>query len=321
MMFVRTVFILLLTVVPAFAQSGRTPKKPQGPPALTNSEFFDPSQSDRYSVGEVKGNIAPAKAILLPRPSFTEFAQDMGADGKVRVNIVIAADGTVSAAEPVSGDAALFETAKRAALDSRFLPLPTETPGYLIYEFQVRKANWFVVGFDLSSVVLMHPGIIRVTIPQEWTEEREVARQLCGLYRTRVKQRMLPVLRDFQERSDGNGTKNEVRATITLLPVDTEYARLAGELHSMVKQRLAPDASGLRLFEFGTAMQEVAKSMRDPSKMPYAYGLIEPFIGDSLLPQEILLRLKAMSDSQLKLTPASFMANLKEIAASARRVD
>lgn len=320
-MYFRVAILMLLTVATVFPQSNRTPKRPKGPPALTNSEFFDPSQSDRYSVGEVKGNIAPAKAILLPRPSFTEFAQDMGADGKVRVNIVIAADGTVSAAEPVSGDAALFETAKRAALDSRFLPVATETPAYLIYDFRVRKANWFVVGFDLSSVVFMHPGIIRVTIPQEWTEEREVARQLCGVYRTKVKQRMVPVLRDFQERSDGNGTKREVRATIMLIPVDTEYARLAGELHSMVKQRLAPDASGLRLFEFGTAVQEAAKSMRDPAKMPYAYGLIEPFIDDPLLPQEILLRLKAMSDSQLKLTPASFLANLKEIAASARRDD
>ncbi len=319
-MCVRIAILILLAVAAVFPQSGRTSKKPKGPPALTNSEFFDPNQSDRYSVGDVKGNIAPAKAIQLPKPTFTELAQDMGADGKVRVNIVIAADGTVSSAEPVSGDAALFESAKRAAMDSRFLPIANETPGYLIYEFRVKKANWFVVGFDLSSVAFMHPGIIRITIPQEWTEERDTARQLCELYRTKFKQRMLPVLRDFQEQSSGNSTKSEVRATIQLIPIDAEYARLAGELHLMLKQRLASDPAGFRFFEFGEAVQKAGKTMRDPAKMPDAYGSIEPFIGDPLLPEEILRLLSAMSDSQLKLTPASFVEYLKEIAITARRL-
>ncbi len=302
----------------AFAQSGRTPVQTKTPPTLTNSDLIDPNPIDYYSVGEVKGNIAPAKAILLPKPSFTEFARDMGADGKVRVDIVIASDGTVSSAEPVSGDPALFEPAKRAAMGSRFLPVQTSTPGYLIYDFQVRKANWFVIGFDLSSVVFMRPGIIRTSIPIEWTEEREVARQLCGLHRNYLKNRIAPVLNDIRTSSGGTSTKTEIRGTIQIVPINEDYARLAGELKSRIGQRLAADPAGLRFFELAGALHSAIRAMRDPSKMQYAYNLIEPYSEDPLLPEPVLKRLRAISDQQLKLTPKDFVDRLTDLVILAR---
>ena len=80
-------------------------------PILKDNSF---DTTEIYKVGEIRGNIK-RKAIFLPKPAFPREALEAGADGIVKVEIVIDTEGNVISATAISGRALLKNTAEETA--------------------------------------------------------------------------------------------------------------------------------------------------------------------------------------------------------------
>jgi len=251
-------------------------------------DLLGPDYSPFFVVGEVKGRIVPARAIVLRRPEFVEEARDAAVEGLVRVDIVIAPDGTVSSAKAVSGPSPLYETCEYAATNSRFLPPGAEVPGFLQYEFRVKKPNWFTVSFDLYAVSRMRPAVMRKAFAEDWVRENEIA---ALLIEAQSAFRRVPALMVVFEKRD---QKMSAELRVDDVP---KFARDAGgltlELRQLLRERLESDPGAMELFRLGEAF--VTLSVADyPGNRGTIADLLEPFVDrpPKLLPPETFGRLR-----------------------------
>lgn len=116
---------------------------------------------------EINGGVLNGKAISLPKPEYSEEAKASKMEGIVRLNVLVAEDGSVMTAEPVTGPFEVFqpggdgkpkqaepepvspllvEAAQRAALAAKFSPtmlsgVPIKVRGTLIYRFFQYEAS------------------------------------------------------------------------------------------------------------------------------------------------------------------------------------
>jgi len=68
-------------------------------------------------------------------PDYPELAKRMNLTGKVRVEVVIAADGRVKQTRPVGGHPVLLQSVERAVRDWRFAPAGEQTTQVVEMEF------------------------------------------------------------------------------------------------------------------------------------------------------------------------------------------
>lgn len=113
-----------------------------------------PIPPPRISVPDING-----RAITLVKPAFPETAIVVGADGStVPVKVVVNGNGDViSATCAVTCHPLLKDAAEYAALTSKFRPLmrdgvAIEYEGTLLYNYVVKRVDWFAFGSALESV-------------------------------------------------------------------------------------------------------------------------------------------------------------------------
>ncbi|MBK8812885.1 MAG: energy transducer TonB [Acidobacteria bacterium] len=298
------VFLALLSANVAAQQPKIDPPRPDGAPQIRESFNF-PRYPNFFRVGEIKGKIAPAKAIYLPTPTFPENAREAGVDGKVRVDIIIATDGTVSSAKSVSGAKEFFPAAETAAVNSRFLPPGIEVAAYLTYEFIIRKPNWFLVAFDLYTIPDSNPGVIRKAFPSDWAEEIELAERLIEIGRRRPPR---PNLVGATRTATDNTTM--IRASVSLPSPELNAA--ATNLAGKIRLRLAADPASLRQFELAEGFIQALTAFRNPAMQNYSTGLLRRFVDESPenLPPTWIARLRGFLADERGLAPGAYVGRL-----------
>jgi TonB family protein len=269
--FLLTVSILILDALNVFAQ---TPV-----PVLKDNSI---EAETFYKIGEVRGNIK-RKAAYLPKPFYPRQALETGADGAVRVEVVIDKEGTVVAAKAVSGHPLLRAVAEETAARTKFRSL--ETPdanlretGFITYSFTIEKYNWLKIGYDLA-IIQKTPALQPFNVPRiakaflpEWSGEFELLGKLADL---RSAQNASPnggftpirptIVRKSQPAARGT-IENSIQAEINL-PAPAapggEQIALSQNLIAALQSRLAGDAPNLWRFNTGIDLVKAGETFRN----------------------------------------------------------
>ena len=75
------------------------------------------------------------KPVVNPDPEYPEIARRMNLNGTVRVELVIAADGTIKSAKVLGGHPLLAEAVQRALKKWKYAPATAETTMQLEFKF------------------------------------------------------------------------------------------------------------------------------------------------------------------------------------------
>lgn len=78
------------------------------------------------------------KVVIQVKPAYPELARQMNVTGTVKIEVVIAADGSVKSLKPIGGHPLLIQSASEALRKWRFAPGPETTT---IVEFQFHHAD------------------------------------------------------------------------------------------------------------------------------------------------------------------------------------
>ena len=269
--FLFSILLFIVGTGNAFAQNDA--------PILKDNSF---KTDEIYKVGEIRGNIK-RKAIFLPKPAFPREALEAGADGIVKVQVIIDAEGNVISATAISGHALLKNAAEETARKTKFKSADggqsvTET-GVLIYSFAIEKAGWVKIGYDLS-VIQKIPTLRPLNIPSiaksfqpEWTNENEILARLVEMRRTEIETQNdaptnnVPILRRTTPGSVTGRTSNSSSIQGQILipnPPTTERIALSQNLIASLQSRLASDASNLWKFNLGVNLIRAFELYRNP---------------------------------------------------------
>jgi TonB family protein len=75
------------------------------------------------------------KPVMNPNPEYPEIARRMNINGTVKVELVIAADGTIKSAKVLGGHPVLADAVQRALQKWKYAPGPSETTMQLDFKF------------------------------------------------------------------------------------------------------------------------------------------------------------------------------------------
>ena len=75
------------------------------------------------------------KPVVNPDPEYPEIARRMNLNGTVRVEIVIAADGTIKSAKVMGGHPVLADAVQKALKKWKYAPATAETTMQLEFKF------------------------------------------------------------------------------------------------------------------------------------------------------------------------------------------
>lgn len=135
------------------AGTGVVPNRSTGPsvPVLEttdNSDVEEPKRTPPPVVIEkpkaprppVSGGVLNGSAISLPKPVYSAAAKAVGAQGQVKVQVLIDESGRVVSANAVGGHPLLQPEAERAARNARFTPtlltgVAVKVTGVIVYNF------------------------------------------------------------------------------------------------------------------------------------------------------------------------------------------
>ncbi len=330
--FLISFFVLLFLSADSFSQ--KPVSTPLTAPILLNGDE-DAVSVEFYKVGEITGNIGGAKAILLPKPIFSEAARDAGAEGKVKIEIEIDENGAVSSAKAVSGNPLLYEDVRRAALNSRFSAPKingekTKVSGFLTYNFSIEPPNWFKVGYDLAlagktpSLAFFQIPVIKKVFKPEWETENI---WLGKLQEIKAEEKISlarmpnnpPLLK--QEKTLGGISRTTVQSQILILPRNPQKTELSDNLLTALPMRLANDAANLWKFNLGIAFIKMRLILRNPTARREAAEILKPFLenapnGAAEFTENVknlitLLESEPKSDSRLEI--AKTIARLQNI--------
>jgi len=95
---------------------------------LSGSTAFAQSSSTDESKRKVKTKVSPI---------YPELAKRMNVGGKVKIEVVITADGHVKSTRVVGGHPLLVQACQDAVKEWKFLPAPEETTQIVEFEFRV----------------------------------------------------------------------------------------------------------------------------------------------------------------------------------------
>lgn len=247
-----------------------------------------------FQIGEVRGNIK-RKAIYLPKPSFPREALEAGADGIVKVQVVIAADGNVVSAEMIAGHPLLKSAAEETALKTKFRKAATDDQnaketGIIIYNFAIEKASWLRIGYDLT-IIQKAPTLRPFNVPRiakafqpEWTDEKEILEKIAELRRIELETQNgnsaddKPVfVKKSGVTSDGSLQKRvtgEIRLPV-VNPPSGERIALSQNLTALLQSRLATDESSLWKFNLGVNLIKSFETSRNPREWQNAAQILK----------------------------------------------
>lgn len=252
-------------------------------PVLKDNSNGDAEEG--YQIGEIRGSVR-RKAVLLPKPLYPREALEAGADGAVKVEIVIDTEGTVISAKAVSGHPLLYPTAEETASKTKFRRTDSPDPnfreaGTLTYNFAIEKAGWLRIGFDLAAIQkaptlrpFIVPRVARAFQP-DWTEEHALLGKLTEMRRAEVENPNNMPNSDnpvFVRKNipPQNGTlQSEIRGEIRISipnPPTGERIALAQNLIALLQSRLASDPSSLWKFNTGTNLIKAFEIGRNPNE-------------------------------------------------------
>lgn len=295
------VSLLFLGAVNAFSQA----------PAIKDNTTEKPEEI--LSVGEVRGTIK-RKAVFLPKPRYPQEALEAGADGTVKVEVAIDAEGSVVTAKAISGNPLFFAVSEETARRTKFRRAPiadaAET-GLIIYNFAIEKASWLRIGYDLAAIQkaptmrpLSVPRIAK-TFPTDWTSELEILGKLSEMRRAEIETQNAspvddkPVIVKRSAPSVNGQGQAEMRAQILmpkLNPPTPERTALAQSLMSLLQSRLAADEANLWRLNLGAALFNASALTRYPNESRRA-----------------ALLLRQALDGAPANTPAEALAALREL--------
>ncbi len=247
---------------------------------------------ETYKIGDVRGNIK-RKAVLLPKPPFPREALEAGADGIVKIEVVIDAEGNVVSAKAISGHPLLFATAEETARKTKFRRIETpdqnvKETGIITYNFAIEKFGWTKIGYDLA-VIQKAPTLRPFNVPRiakafqpEWTDEREILNKLAEMRRIEI-ETQTPFsdkpgfIRQTAPNSSGamqSSIKGEFRVT-SPNPPTSERIAFAQNLTASLQSRLASDESNLWRFNLGINLAKTFEVARNPNESRNAAQILK----------------------------------------------
>ena len=272
-----SILILIFGAGGAFAQEA---------PVIKDST--NPNKPEEvYKIDDVRGNIK-RRAISLPKPPYPREALEAGADGMVKVEVVIGADGRIVSAKALSGHPMLYQTAEETARKTVFRkdetidPNATET-GVIIYSFAIARENWVRIGFMLTAIQKM-PTLRGLNIPRiakafqtDWTQEHEMLAKLAEMRRVEVAVENSrpatdrPTLIQRPVQTPGGTKQTTVQATTVFTlpmpyPPTPERIALAQNLSVALQSRLASSELNLWFFNTGSNLAKASELMRVPNE-------------------------------------------------------
>ena len=277
------VLFVLLFSFDVFSQTSKpkTQTLPRTRPMLQDNSLLSTTDDDSFKIGDITGKVGNVRIIYLQKPSYPDEAKIIGAEGTVRVEVIFDADGNIASAKNISGNEALFDAARNAALKSRFIvPKPSENVSIFInYNFIIETPNWFKVGYDLGIIGLTQPSVIGKAFATDWTQENQAIQQLQKLKLDQPQNNNKPqfIRKSVQTTSGNSRISQEIRGELILPKPNTEMITIGQNLISMLRTRLANDPSKLWQFNLGLAFLEVQYSFRNPNTRQNAFLIIQQF--------------------------------------------
>jgi len=268
-----------------FAQTGSVP--------VLKDNSIPASGEEIYRIGDVRGTIR-RKAVFLPKPPFPREALEAGADGTVKVEVVIDGEGSVVSAKAVSGNPLLYTVSEETARKTKFRraapaePNASET-GTIDYNFAIEKAGWLKIGFDLA-VIQKAPSLRSFSVPRvarafqpDWTGELELLGKLAEMRRIEIETENVsptndkPVLVRKTDPNRKGATQSSMRAEIKIPvpnPPTGEHIAAAQNLTETLQSRLASDEASLWKFNLGINLAKAFEISRNPNEMPRAAEIL-----------------------------------------------
>ncbi len=323
------IFILNLFSVNAFSQEPAS--LPNTPPILKDNDFGSP---EFYRIGNITGNIGEAKAVILAKPTYSEEAKEAGAEGKVKVQIEIDEDGSVTSAKAVSGHQLLYEAAQNAALKSKFLTPKVndqrvKTSGYLNYNFLIETPNWFKVGYDLAlvektpTIWFLQTAIIKKAFQPDWQTENDLILQLEEIKRANPhKNEPLFVSKTVENSVGRNSASQRGEIRLNIPQQNYEQVSISQNLISHLRGRLGNDEKSLWQFNLGIALVNFQELFRNPKTRPESFEFLRRFGQDTPadIQPDFTEQLKNLinlfgqkSSGQVRIETGKTIANLQKI--------
>jgi TonB family protein len=274
------VFSFLLLILGAGSVFSQNPA-----PVLKDGTLGAPDET--YKVDDVRGNIK-RRAIYLPKPPYPREALEAGADGAVKVEVVLDREGKVVSAKAISGHPLLQTAAEETARKTMFRrseaadPNAAET-GVIVYNFAIEKMSWLKIGYDLAVIQkiptlrpLLVPRIAKAFQP-DWTGELEMLGKLAEMRRAEVEAENgsvtddKPVLIQKPVQTTNSTTqisrKTELRVQIPIPnPPTPERIALAQNLTASLASRLGGDEANLWRFNTGVNLARALGVFRIPNE-------------------------------------------------------
>lgn len=265
--------VAAVSVSEAFAQA----------PALRDASYdLEPN----VVVADVRGTIK-RKAVILPKPIYPMEARHLAADGDVRVDVVVDAEGSVISAKAVSGESVLFYVCEAAAKRTKFRRIDGAAPDYtetgnLVYGFSLAKISWLRAGFELGLVQIETSNDIvnlrhlNRLLNANWTPERDATGKLIAIYDTLRGVRLKPPeLVAAENSSDGRSKSSAAAWKLPAVPALDSRARrnasaLANELISAIRTRLVGESQQDWAFRTGVSLASVMHETGNPDSRKIA---------------------------------------------------
>ncbi len=297
---------LLLFLLTGFVAS-QTPRiidRPLRPPV---------SQSDipgNFIVGEVKGTV-PSKAIYLAKPEYPADARWAGAEGVIRVEVEIDAEGNVTKTTVVSGEAVLRPVVIDAAKRSKFRIArnaagePIIVTGVLVYDFEIRPAGWVAIGWGLSGLEILPASTlpipaVRKAFGRDWQAERDLLDKIDTIRKNTPALGPPTFIRGNPSTIRpplGQAGQSVSRGRVNLPAAPPSELKVASaQLVTAVRGRLAGEPFDSWRFGLGIGLRNAIDQYRNPYSRAQASATV-----------------KGLIDSAPKNASAATLKNLREI--------
>src|SRR6516225_225136 len=92
----------------------------------------------RYAVAQTQNDEIIRRAKSKVQPSYPDLARKMNITGTVKIEVIVAANGTVKEARVVGGHPVLANAALDAAKKWRFEPAANDSTGVIDFKFEPR---------------------------------------------------------------------------------------------------------------------------------------------------------------------------------------
>lgn len=316
-------FFCAATVLFPAAVSAQISSAPKEIPVLRDSTNGE--QPKDIEISDVKGTIAN-KAIYLAKPAYSAEARQAGAEGIVRVKIVIGEEGSVIEANMVEGDRLLKSAAEDAAKKSRFRimrdagGIPIKTEGFLTYNFVIPKAGWSRIAHALSLLDRLPAASFQIpsakkSFAPEWKNELKMLEQLEEIRRAEPSLPTSPFADAPKPVLAGNGNSASSATIVRRLHLppapSAEQIALSQNLISALQSRLGNDLSASWQFNLGLDLRRAMEVLRNPNNSGESAQIIRQNIENApaSISKEVIAALENLAQIFAQKMPAVASSN------------